>query len=260
MSIKFSGLSSSGREKIEGIVETFFDKMIYKLLGYNPNNKRIEFFVKRPEQNAVDLFLESLKTKPNENDLDLVKKMVKSGYGYLSALRDRTKTAIGDKIDAAIGNASMNNSIPNALEIQQIVGKELEKAKNHFNMIAVSETTRAKNLGNTMRISKMGAAEGEDDPNVFFIVKRDSHTCKWCLKNHLHPDGTPKVFKLSEVKQGYLDKGEKESGKVSIYGAHVRCRCQTAYVGKHFGFRNGKLEFISFGHDEYKAQKEKYEQ
>lgn len=214
------GLSSNGREKIEESVELFFDKMIYKLLGYNPNNKRIEFFVKRPDESILDLFIQSLGMPPNEIEQNAAKKLLKSSYGYLSSLREKTKTKIADAVDSAVSESS--GSI-NTSTISSIINDELSKAKSHFNTIAVSETTRAKNLGHAMLITRSAAAEGDEDPNCYFVVKQDIHTCKYCINNHLHPDGRPKVFKLSELKQGYLSKEERSAGECSLHGQHPNC-------------------------------------
>ncbi len=251
------GLSSFGKERVEEAVGTLFDKLIYRLLGYNPNNKRIEFFVKRPDETLLDLYIKNLGGKPNEVELDVAKKVIKSSYGYLSALREKTKTSVSDKIEAHLNEAHLNGTVLSPKDIEKTIEDEMAKAKTHFGTIAVTETTRAKNIGNTMRITRMAAAEGEEDPNVYFVVKRDSHTCKFCINNHLLPDGTPKVFKLSQIKQGYLSYEDRKSGECSVHGQHPNCRCALAYIGKHFGFKDGKLTFIGFGHDEHSFQNSK---
>lgn len=253
------GLSSRGREKVEDVVESFFDKMIYRFLGYNPSNKRIEFFVKRPDESLLDLFIKALGHAPNEVEQDVAKKILKSSYNYFSSLREKTKGRVADKLESAISEASYEGRELDRNQISSIINEEMNKAKSHFNTIAATETTRAKNLGHAMLISRAAAAEGESDPNCYFVVKKDIHTCKHCLQNHLHPDGRPKVFKLSELRQGYLSKEERDSGECSLHGQHPNCRCRLVYIGKHFGFdKNNKITFVNFGYDEYGHQKSAY--
>lgn len=253
------GLSSKGREKVEEVIESFFDKMIYKFLGYNPNNKRIEFFVKRPDESLLDLFVKSLNATPNEIEQDAAKKLLKSSYNYLSSLREKTKGKIADKVESAILEASAKGTSLSASDLNSILDDEMSKAKSHFNMITTSETTRAKNLGHAMFITRTAASEGDSDPNCYFVVKKDIHTCKHCLENHLHPDGKPKVFRLSELRQGYLSAEDRKAGECSLHGQHPHCRCRLVYIGKHFGFdQNNKITFINFGHDEFMHQKEIY--
>lgn len=253
------GLSSRGREKIEETVESFFDKMIYRFLGYNPKNKKIEFFVKRPDESLLDLFIKSLNGIPNELEQDVAKKLLKSSYNYLSSLKEKTKGRIADKVEAVVSESSARGTSISSNEISGIIGEEMLKARNHFNTITTSETTRAKNLGHAMFITRVASAEGDSDPNCYFVVKKDIHTCKHCLQNHLHPDGRPRVFKLSELKMDYLSKEDRDAGACSLHGQHPSCRCRIVYIGKHFGFdKNNKITFINFGHDEYQYQKNGY--
>lgn len=253
------GLSSKGIEKVEEIVESFFDKMIYRFLGHNPNSKKIEFFVKRPDETLLDLFINSLNGKPNEVEQDMAKRLLKSSYNYFAALREKTKGRVADKIQSALSEANLKGSGLTANELGSIISEEMDKAKSHFNMITTTESTRAKNLGHAMFITRTAAAEGDTDPNIYFVIKKDLHTCKFCINNHLHPDGRPKVFKLSELKQGYLSAEDRNNGDVSINGQHNNCRCRLVYIGKHFGFdKNNKISFIDFGHDEYAHQQSLY--
>jgi len=79
------------------------------------------------------------------------------------------------------------------------------------------------------------------------------HNCNTCIKLHLHPDGTPKVFKYSELSKNYYVRGEEFP---SILGQHPFCRCTLAYLGRDYGFNSqGRAVFITHGHDEYKKQR-----
>lgn len=80
------------------------------------------------------------------------------------------------------------------------------------------------------------------------------HNCNHCVNNHLHPDGTPKVFKLSEVSMDYLSAEDRKNGKVSVAGQHNFCRCFFAIIMPGFGFKDGKLAWMGLGYDAYSEQ------
>jgi hypothetical protein len=103
-----------------------------------------------------------------------------------------------------------------------------------------------------MDISRVAAGIGDNDPTVFFVVVKDDKTCNECTRLHLNPDGTPRVLKFSELKQGYHKRGEDNP---SAFGLHPHCRCTLTYLSKGFGFKAGRVAYIREGHDEYAKQR-----
>ena len=80
-----------------------------------------------------------------------------------------------------------------------------------------------------------------------------SHNCNECKRVHLMPDGiTPKVFKLSEVSAQYHKKGENIP---SYAGLHPHCRCSLVMLPQNYGFKKGKISYMTDGYDEYKTQR-----
>jgi hypothetical protein len=66
------------------------------------------------------------------------------------------------------------------------------------------------------------------------------------------PDGiTPKVYKLSQASSGHHHRGENDP---KIQGLHPACRHTMVTILRGFGFENGKISYISPGHDEYSRQ------
>lgn len=253
-------LKSDLRTQIEERIGSFFDKMTFSLLGAIPKKgKKLYFFTEKPQDTLANLFVQSMRNrKPNEAEKDAAKSMLKTAHKYVESLREKTATSIVDRIDGKIKEAHLKGKEIGIGEVKEVISEEMGKAKSHFKMIAETEGTKARNSGALMDISKIGATMGIEDPYCFFILVRDGKTCKHCVKNHTHPDGTPKVFKLSEVKQSYLSKEERDNGDVSVCGQHPMCRCSLSYLQVGFGFKNGKVEWVGLHHDEYKAQKEKY--
>lgn len=250
------GISSTGKDQIKGLVERFFDKISAKLLGSIPSLRNKNLFFSSYDLSLTNIFIQAMDNKhPNELEQDVLKGLLSSSLGYLDAIKHNTQSNVAEQVDGLIRQSQNSNRELDPSEINEILQREFNKAKSAVKTIAESEGTKVRNVGSAMDISRLASERGIEDPNVFFIVIRDKSTCKWCLQNHLHGNGTPKVFKLSEIKQSYLSTEQKKTGEVSVCGLHPFCRCTLGYLAPGFGFKRGKLEYISQYHDEYKHQK-----
>lgn len=135
-----------------------------------------------------------------------------------------------------------------------IITKELEKARSGLETIAASESTKARNLGSIMDISRSAAIDGIKDPVVGFAVIKDGSTCESCIRVCLMPDKiTPKLYYLSELSAGYFKRGDTVP---SILGQHPHCRCLPFNVPSDWGFTNkGHITFVGVGHNELEEQR-----
>lgn len=252
------GLSSSGKERIKDLIERLFDRVAVKLLGRIPslrNNKNL-FISAEPNMGLAHLFVQSLGNRPpNILEEDVLKGLLASSHGYLEALKHNTQSNVAEQVDGLIRQSIISGTPVDESRIQNILETEMDKAQNALKIVTEAESTKFRNVGSVMDITRVASERGIEDPNVFFIVVRDKATCEYCIKNHLHDNGTPKVFKLSEIKQSYLSTSEKKAGEVSVCGAHPMCRCTLSYLSPGYGFKRGKLEYITQGHDEYTFQK-----
>lgn len=251
------GISSTGKEKIKGLVERLFDMIAIGLLGNIPSLKQKNLFFDYGKNLGLSyLFLSAMRNRrPNAVESDVLKGLLLSSHGYIESLKHSTSSNVVEQVDGLIREAGLNGETVSSEQIQEVIDEQLKKAKNSVKIVAESESTKIRNVGSVMEITRASAEKGIEDPIVYFSVIRDKYACKWCIKNHLHENGTPRTFKLSEIKASYLSRSEKESGEVSLCGAHPMCRCSICYLSPGYGFKNGKLEFISIGHDEYSKQK-----
>lgn len=250
------GISSSGKESIGQIVEEMFDTIALQFIGDIPRlkHKKRLIFNTKPNFGLAHLFVQAMSGKqPNVIEQDALKSLLESSYGYIESLKSKTRANVAERLDALAKEANAKNDKANEDEIQAVINDELAKAKSHLKAIAESESTKVRNVGTMMDISRVAASAGDSDPSVFFVVVRDNVTCKECLRLHLNPDGTPRVWKFSELKQGY----HKRSDDVpSAFGLHPHCRCTLTYLSSGFGFdKMGKVTYIKQGHDEHSRQR-----
>lgn len=252
------GISSSTKTKIHELVDDFFDRMSVNLLGDIPSlrKKKSIIFTSRPDFTLAHLFLKGLESdRPLPAEVDALKNLLSTAEEYVQSLRAKTKAQLTEKIDAYVKEKRLKGIAPTTVDIKQHVQDAFSSARSHFKTIAESESTKARNMGRAMNIGKVAAAQGVEDPTVFFVVLRDEKTCEHCMQAHLLPDKvTPRVYRLSEVKFGYLTKNEKGKS-VSISGQHCNCRCSLSFLSPNFGFKGGQVSYIAEGHDEYKKQR-----
>lgn len=66
---------------------------------------------------------------------------------------------------------------------------------------------------------------------VYKKVVNDGSLCAWCSKFYTNKDGSPKVYKLSELlANGSNDGLPKSSWRAVVGSTHPRCRCQLHYL------------------------------
>jgi len=252
------GLSSAARARIEASIGKMFDNVSYDLLGYIPGpGKRIIFSTKKPRYSLLNLFLESLGNRETTDDeKDYAKSLVQNAANYVTSLRDKTKAAISEGVDAHVHDQRRRGEKINPSIVNDIIAKEMAKARSHLQMIAEAEGTKVRNGAQVAEIDRVGKSLNIQDPNVYFVVIKDGKTCKYCLQNHFTDDRvTPKVMKLSEVKKSYLTTQERKDGLCSIAGQHPHCRCSMVFLAPGFGFKEGRMTWVGYGHDEYGRQK-----
>lgn len=251
------GISSGGKEQIGLMVEELFDRIALEFLGNIPrlNSKQILFSGKR-NFGLADLFVQSMQNEaPNFIERDALKGLLNSSFDYIESLKSKTRASVTERIDGLIREAKISGRSAGESEIQSILDDELSKAKSYLKAITEAESTKLRNMGRLMTITRMSSELNDNDPKIFFVMVRDKSTCKECIRIHLLPDEvTPRLFRFSELKQGYHKRSEDNP---SAFGLHPHCRCTLVYMSRGFGFENGKISYIKENHDEYEHQRKK---
>jgi len=251
------GLSGRVKESLNGIVEDIFDRVALHFLGEIPKLKDKKLLVISSERNLglPHLFVQAMGNRePNQVEQDFLGGILGSAHGYVEALKNRTRSNISERIDGLAREASLKKIKMKEQDIQTVLNDELGKAKSHLRGIAEAESTKFRNLGTMMHISRIASELDDSNPTVFFVSVKDGNTCGECKKLHLSPDGTtPRLWRFSDLKQGYHKRGEENP---SAFGAHPHCRCTLAYLSKGFGFdKDGKLKYISEDYDAYSGSR-----
>lgn len=251
-----NGISSSGKENIGNIIEKMFDSIALHFLGNLPRfkDKKTMVFSTAPNLGLSHLFIQAMENKvPNSIEQDMLIGLLGTADGYIQSVKSQAKSNLIDRIDGITREASLRGERANEQEVQAAITEEMNKARFKLQTIVESESTKLRNMGTLMSITRMSASVGDNDPTVFFVIVRDGVTCKECIRLHTVDGTVPRLWKFSELKQGYHKRGENNP---SAFGLHPHCRCTLNYLTRGFGFdENGKLTYISEGFDLYNKQR-----
>lgn len=253
------GISVRVTKALEKIVEGVFDSLSLNFLGIKPKVTRSKKVIFSTSKNSItSLFLEALETNdPTQSEEDTLKVLLRVSQKYIDALKNRTQAKVINSVDSYVRNKNLKKEQVVMKEVRGLVTGELDKAKNHFKMIANTESNKAGNIGSALQISKMAKQFGEDDPTVFFSVIVDDVTGPEEFILHLLPDKkTPRVWKLSEIGSEYHKKGDSNP---KFPGLHPNCRCKLVYLAPGWGFNEeGRIKSIGLDHNEFESQRKTY--
>ena len=251
------GISSIGKESLNKIVEDIFDNIALQLIGDIPKlqDKKRLVISASPNLGLANLFVQAMKNKtPNSIERGVLKSLLTTSHGHIESLKHKTMSNITERLDGLARESKLQKRKIEKEEIDAIVNEEFKKDKRNLEAIAEYESTKLRNLGTMMDITAVSASIGDEDPSVFFVVIKDNVTCKECIRLHLMPDQvTPRIWKLSELKQSYHKRGEDAP---SAFGLHPHCRCTLVYLSRGFGFdKAGNIKYKEEGFDAYLAQR-----
>lgn len=242
-------------KRISDAIDLLFDKISKRLLG-RTTDKTIAIKVGGyvPELTLPALLTAAAQEERTKPSSETVNSLVEIAQGYINAQKETAKSRVVKEVDSWLQEASkkkIKTDLSTVLEgrLSEVFGKVEASVKK----IVDTEATTARNIGTLEGITKIAAGSGSDDPVVIFIVVRDNSLCSECKRLHLLPDGiTPRAWLLSEVAHSYH---QKVDDFPSIGGEHPNCRCSLAYLGRGYGFVNGKIAYIGPDHDELKRQR-----
>jgi len=231
-----------------------------------------------PEQSLEDItpkefrkrFRHFLITLP-ESEQKKLKIAKESAYNAIVGLKDQSVAKMRGVLVSNVFdhiNEHLGEPVKNVIEEAYIQNKSLGKLvgdlkrmakdwSSKWSTVATTEMTRAINAGAADGIIARNRDVPPDEIYCYFAVVKDGRLCKHCQRLHLHPDGTPRVFKMSELIANGSNYGRKASEyKPSLHGLHPNCRCVVAQIPNGWGFdRKGHIKFKSPTHIEYNKKK-----
>lgn len=248
------GLSLNKIRQIESLLKKRFDSVFAQILGYQKKQKEISFSL--GGNNLISLFLKALGKNRNLSQLEkrTLKVLLKVSGIYLDSLKDKSIAQIIEQIEQYIKYSDQSNTPPSISKIKEILNDNMSKSLDYLKEVASAESNKAINMGTALQIMRIAKEKEIKDPTVFFIVTKDDRTGFYEFILHLLPDRkTPRLWKLSELNQGYFKRGDRFP---SICGLHPHCRCKLTYLAPGYSFdKKGNVKFKSLDWDELSNQR-----
>lgn len=240
-------------QRLNGAVDTVFDRLTARTLGGDFMPKQLGITVKKP-LTIPGIFQAAGHAEGRRPDQSLLDPVLEMAKGYLDAQRERTKAKLIHTVQSFLHNAHDQGVDANFDDV--LTGQILEAfgdAKRNVKRIVATETNTAKNTSLLDSVIKANAENNVDDPVVAWLCVHDTSLCEECRKLHLLDDEkTPRVWLLSECGHEYHKPGDP-SPKVG--GLHPNDRCTLITVLPGYGFRDGSISFIGFDHRELEYQR-----
>ena len=169
----------------------------------------------------------------------------------MAYVRQERDTAKEEIIEGALKSKSSNAIV------QAIKDKTGDYFKD-WDRVVTTELTNAHNFGAVDAIIENNVGTAHDEIMVYKQGVLDIKTCKYCKEFWFMPDGSPKVYKLSELIAYGSNVGKKQADWTPTVGAtHPNCRCRLVELQKSFGFKNGSITYVGKDHNELKHQRKK---
>ncbi len=141
-------------------------------------------------------------------------------------------------------------------DIESMLKETLDKSAEYVDMLVVTEARNVQANAEREGIEKVAASIGVEDPIVCKYGKIDDKMCPVCryLWHSEENIYIPKVYKLSELKDGYNT--STKDPIPTVLASHPRCRHILTLIPPNFGFNaRGQIEFKGFGYDIYSEQR-----
>lgn len=197
-------------------VDAMFDELATRVFSGRPG----------PSAESIPGIFHAASGERSPTTIRIIRPYLESLSHHLDAKRAQAHTEV---------IRALADSRPDAMELAA------NKIKADAERLLETEATVARNLGALQAAGRHAELLGVEDPVVVFLVHRVG-ACQECVRLHQTASGEPRAWLQSELGTGYHRRGE-DNAKVG--GLHPRCRCSLVYVPPGYGYRGGKLSFMS---------------
>jgi hypothetical protein len=240
-------LPNSAKSLINDEIAKVFERLKIRLLSpfYKPSidlgNIKHDKFLSMP-----GLYLSAYQdanpdTKPS---LDALKGLIKVAENYINVQEQKLKDKALETVEQALQDASIEPDFDYQQELNQALLNVFDQTQNATKQVLETELQRVKTVGLQEGTIDLLERQGITDPTVAFLTRKDEFVCKFCKEFYMLDDGvTPRVYKLSELKGGYLN---KKNPSPHLAPMHPNCFLTTD--GKVLTEKGWKpLKFVAIG-------------
>ncbi len=241
-------------KKIEALVDQMFDHAKARFLGPQSVPRRL-FVSYRRDLSLPGLYEAAHIESRGIPDREVLDTLIRTAGNYLDANRLRAKARVVKEVQSFVRDAE---NAGEDVDVATVLGGKMSdlwgSVTADVRRIFDTEAQQTRGVGVIDGISRANAAQGIEDPIIFFVVVRDNSLCPECKRLHLLEDEkTPRVYYMSEVQHSYHKKGEDSP---CVGGLHPHCRCSMTTLMPGFGFdKAGLVTWKKDGYSEIDHQR-----
>lgn len=198
-------------DQISAIFERLKHRLLYPLYSLPPEFQ--EKFKHDKLLTMPGLYMSAYATsnpdqKPGKEALKALARVTEN---YVEEAKQRATERAVSEIDNALSQASSDPGYSYEKELNEALLRIFDQAQGETKKVIETELHRAKTIGLQEGMIDALEKQGVDDPTIIAWVRLDQYTCEFCKDFFLLDDGvTPRAYKLSELKSGYLNKKNPE--------------------------------------------------
>ncbi len=184
-------------------IDEIFEDLKRRLLGsfysqdsFNSNNK----YLSLPGIYTSAYVSGGSRKTPNPQN---IQNMASSVESYINSIKEKFKAKTFTEIEQQLSESpteefeqKLNDSLAEIFDKAQVEAKQVIETELH----------RAKTIGVNDSVVDFANEQGDNDPTVYALTRMDNKVCKYCKELYEQTDGTPRVYKLSELSSAFFDK------------------------------------------------------
>lgn len=208
-------LPDSTRKLILNAIDNVYENLRYKALGpfYQPKTGLYKPVSHDKVLSIPGMYSSAYATgkanaQPSFNGIQSVAALTDQ---YLQASAEKLKAKALAEVEAQLHNASHRDDYDLEKELNEALIRIFDQAQGETKQLLETETQRAKTIGITDSVTEFMKENDDANGNVYALTRQDKNVCKYCKEFYEMADGTPTVYKLSELGGGYLDKQAPEA-------------------------------------------------
>ena len=192
-------------------------------------------------ENANKITKKDLEDWLEENKIKVTAQLEKiKAQAYLDVLSKQFQ--IEKDLRQGVLNEANKEDFKMSNVVEYIKGKFEDWAYLKNTISYVSES--ALNEGKVEEIKSQAGKDGEEDPIVYKVPIQDEKLCSHCRRAYLKSDGTPRLFRLSELAANGTNIGRKPNEWLpTLQQLHINCRCLLQYYEEIPGTTKSDYEF-----------------
>lgn len=196
-----------------------------KLTGDEPGTIQKELLKETAEQlqNRTSRFM-------NESLMRLQNRII-------AAVELEAQKVNNDNLEAVIDDEKTSDKMPKS-PLEDALEEAAESHRTDWGRLVNASISVASAVGTHQAVQEIYARD-DDDVRVAWVAMRDEKTCQFCKNASRNPDGSFKLYRMSDfMPAGYNYSRKRAEWKLCIPPGHPNCRCSLIYKPRGFEITN----------------------